>query len=128
MHRMHDGQTLLLAAVDEMTANLARQDLDEASIPALVEATGDVPPYDGVGPRSFNLYVPTSALERAREVLENVGGPADLVPLVKSGALGTQAIETPPPAAKSMPISPFAWIVLAVLAAIALVVFYLHSN
>ena len=119
-----ERQVMLLTVVDSMTAELARQNLEDAGIPAVIEMVretefGDARGnWDRAGP--VNLFVPESALERAREALRTAGSPADLEPLVKSGALGSQAIESPSEARGWARSSSFAWLLIAVFVVVLL--------
>ena len=126
-----ERQVMLLTVVDSMTAELARQNLEDAGIPAVIEMVretefGDARGnWDRAGP--VNLFVPASALERAREALRTSGSPADLEPLVKSGALGSQAIEAPPEARTPAKGASFAWLLIVLFVALLIGVLLRHS-
>lgn len=71
-------KALLLDTVDKVTADLARNLLETAGIPVIM----DSPDFDiaelGVAAhgmlRGMSVYVPASALERSREILEEAWG------------------------------------------------------
>ena len=119
MNRMHDGHGMLLAAVDPASADLARQNLEEAGIPAVIEDEFGLPGWEWKN-GAVNLFVPASAFERAREVLRTAGSPADLAPLVASGALGARAIEAPPTARTPAKDSSLAWLLIVLFVALVI--------
>lgn len=94
LHTLEQDYDLVLAGNSEPTLEIARQYLEEAGIPVLLEHAQASPATLGMAGPSFRarLFVPKGMQERAHLVLQELGGQsAELDRLVQSGAVPGEA-------------------------------------